>query len=572
MGEGTARNIILTGFSYTGKTKVGLEVAARLGWRYIDIDEEIVRYAGKPIAEIFSQDGESRFRDLEKEMLARICQEEEVVISTGGGAFIFTANREMMLESGIVVCLEAKPDTIYRRLLKDAEENLQQEVRPLLSGPEPLKDIEELKKVRQPFYALADWTVHTDNLTVDEVAEEVIRGWRYSMGEKGKKNKNKMKAKTFLRAVPDTSHWHEQGAACVVATATEGYPVFVSWGLLNELSKQMRNAGIQGNIYIISDDQVFPIHGAKVKEILEKAGFTVNSFVVPSGEGSKSFEIAVDIYNWLVKHRAERDDCIVALGGGVVGDLAGFIASTFLRGMPFVQVPTSLVGMVDSAIGGKVAINHPEGKNLIGAFYQPRLVVADIENLTTLPRRELVSGWAEVIKHALIRDPQLLEFLEERSQDLLELGKDVTTEAVAWSAAIKAGIVSEDEKESGTRTILNYGHTIAHGLEAATGYERFLHGEAVAVGMMGAARISQHIGMLSEDSVKRQEDVLRKFELPISCSGVDAESIMEAMELDKKILGRRVRWVLLEDIGRPVISGDVPDTAVETAVRELLKS
>ncbi len=567
MGEGTAKNIILTGFSYTGKTKVGQEVARRLGRRYVDTDEEIVRHSGKPIPEIFAQDGESRFRELERETLEKVCREKEVVVSTGGGAFIAEANRDLMLAGGVVVCLEAKPSTIYKRLLKDAEESPEQEVRPLLAGPDPLKRIEELKRFRQPFYALSDWTVHTDNLTVEEAAEEVIRGWSYGGSEK--------RERVPLPSMPDgkesdAPYCQEQGAACVVTTVTESYPVFVGWGLLDQLGRRMRNAGLQGRVYIVSDDRVFPLHGDRVKKVLEEAGFAVDSFAVPNGERSKSFETAVSIYDWLVKHRVERSDSIVALGGGVVGDLAGFAASTFLRGLPLVQVPTSLVGMVDSAIGGKVGINHPEGKNLIGAFYQPRLVIADIHTLTTLPRRELVSGWAEVIKHAMIRDPHLLRLLEERSQQLLGLEAEVTTEVIARSAAIKARIVSEDEKERGIRTILNYGHTIAHGLEAATRYGRLLHGEAVAIGMMGAARISQLLGLLSQDVVGRQRDILGRFDLSVTCSDVDVAGILQALELDKKVRGEKVRWVLLADIGQTVIRDDVPQEVVEGVIRELL--
>ncbi len=569
MGEGTAGNIILTGFSYTGKTKVGQEVARNLGWGFVDIDEEIVKLCGKPVAEIFARDGEARFRDLEREVLERACREKEVVISTGGGAIMDAANRELMMNSGVVVCLEAKPATIYQRLLEDTKDSADQEVRPLLAGSEPLKRIGWLKGFRQPYYALSDWTVHTDNLTVEQAADEVIRGWRYTGREK--------RGKVDLHSVPDAResdapYCEQQGAACVVTTATESYPVFVGWGFLDQLGRRMRNAGLQGRAYIVSDDQVFPLYGDRVKEVLGEAGFTVGSMVVPNGERSKSFETAVSLYDLLVEHRAERSDCIVALGGGVVGDLAGFVASTFLRGLPLVQVPTSLVGMVDAAIGGKVAVNHPEGKNLIGAFYQPRLVLADIQTLTTLPRRELISGWAEVIKHAMIRDPRLLELLEEQSQELLDLKEDITADVVALSAAIKAKIVSEDEKERGVRIILNYGHTVAHGLESATGYERFLHGEAVAIGMVGAAMISQHLGLLPQAVVQRQGELLRRFDLPTGCSGVDIGKVLQAMELDKKVRGERVRWVLLADIGQPVIRDDVPNEVVESVIRELLQS
>ncbi len=564
MGEKAAGNIILTGFSYTGKTKVGQKVAWKLGWKFIDIDEEIVRSYGKPIPEIFARDGEERFRELESKVLKHVCQGSNTVIATGGGAVLSTANREIMIDSGAVICLEAKPATIYQRLLKDAEDTTNQEPRPLLAGPEPLKRIEWLKEFRQPYYdALADWTVHTDNLTVDEAADQVILGWRY-----GRRGRPALPA--LLDARESAAPYCEQsGAVCVVTTATESYAVFVGWGILEELGKRMRNAGLSGTAHIVSDDVVFPLYGDKVTKILEDAGFSVDSLVVPQGERSKSFETAVKIYDWLVDCRAERGDNIIALGGGVVGDLAGFVAATYARGLPLVQVPTSLIGMVDSSIGGKVAVNHPQGKNLIGAFYQPRLVVADLQALTTLPRRELVSGWAEVIKHAMIRDPRLLELLEERTEKLLALERGATSDVIARSAAIKAKIVSEDEKEQGIRIILNYGHTIAHGLEAATNYERFLHGEAVAIGMMGAAMVSQETGLLVQKVVDRQKTLLERFGLPTTFSGVDTGRLLQSMELDKKVRRKRVRWVLLRGIGQPVVRDDVSSEIAVGVIRKL---
>jgi 3-dehydroquinate synthase len=254
----------------------------------------------------------------------------------------------------------------------------------------------------------------------------------------------------------------------------------------------------------------------------------------------------------------------------MVGDLAGFVAATFLRGLPLVQVPTTLVAMADSAIGGKVAVNLPEAKNLIGAFYQPRLVVADISTLSTLPRRELASGWAEVIKHALMLDPALLEFLEANAARLVNLDMEATTEAVKRSATLKAGVVSEDEKERGRRMILNYGHTIAHGLEAASGYERFFHGEAVAIGMMGSAMLSHKLGLLPQEIVKRQKAIIQRFGLPTTCSGVDRAEVLKAMELDKKVREGTVRWVLLAGVGKPMLRDDVPIAHVVSVLEELL--
>jgi 3-dehydroquinate synthase len=254
----------------------------------------------------------------------------------------------------------------------------------------------------------------------------------------------------------------------------------------------------------------------------------------------------------------------------VITDVAGYVAATCLRGLSLVQVPTSLIAMTDAAVGGKTGVNHAKGKNLIGSFYQPRLVLADVQALTTLPERDLTSGWAEVIKHGLVLDGELNAFLQKNAKKLVKLDPKATTEAVRRSVAIKARIVSEDEKEQGRRILLNYGHTIGHGLEAATGYGRFLHGEAVSIGMVGAAMLSQALGRLSPELVKQHRDIMKMFGLPVSCSGVDVKDVLKAMELDKKVKGKAVRWVLLEGIGRPVIRQDVPKQAVAKVLEELL--
>jgi 3-dehydroquinate synthase len=358
-----------------------------------------------------------------------------------------------------------------------------------------------------------------------------------------------------------------------VETATQSYPVFVGYGLLGKLGEKIKEIALSGVVNIISDETVFSIYGSRVEEILKNAGFAVNSFVVPPGEETKNINSAIRIYDFLVEHRIERDDILIALGGGMVGDLAGFVAATFLRGMPWIPLPTSLVAMVDASIGGKVGVNHPQGKNLIGAFYQPSFVLADCHTLTTLPNRELTSGWAEVIKYGLILDRGFFEFLEANADKLIKLETDAVTEAIARSAAIKAQIVSEDEKERGKRTILNYGHTIAHGLEAASQYRCFLHGEAVAIGMMGAAKLSQRLGLLSSEAVERQQSLLQKFGLPIKCHCERSKAISEvarAMELDKKIRQKAIRWVLLTDIGQTTIRSDVSQRDVLAILQELL--
>ena len=553
-----ANNIVLTGFSGTGKSLVAEEVAHGLNWSFIDTDREIVRLAGKPIADIFQQDGESRFRELEREVIEGACRQKQAVISVGGGAIVDPGNYELLAQNGLIICLEAKLETIYQRLFQDAPYGSEPEVRPLLSDNNPLERIRQLKASRQPYYANVDWTVHTDRLSISQVAEEVIRAWGL-LRRYGRRNDTKKSAHNNV----------DEDIACRVETATQSYPIFVGYGLLDRIGEKMRGAGLSGKTIVISDESVFSIYGKKVERILRDAGFTVDSFVVPPGEATKNVHSAAKIYDFLAEHRAERDDIIVALGGGMVGDLAGFVAATFLRGMPWVQVPTSLVAMVDASIGGKVGVNHPQGKNLIGAFYQPGFVLADVQALTSLPRRELASGWAEVIKYGFIVDKDFFKFLEADADKLTGLEPNVVTQAIARSAAIKAEIVSEDEREKGKRTILNYGHTIAHGLETATQYGRFLHGEAVAIGMMGAAKLSQRLGLLSSDVVKQQQSLLERFDLPISSSGVDLAEVLRAMELDKKTRGKKIRWVLLEDIGRVLIRSDVPEEDVIGVLQEL---
>ena len=575
-------NLVITGFSGTGKSLVAREVARRLGWEFIDTDDEIVKQAGRPIAEVFGEDGEAKFRELEREAVGEACGRRQTVVAIGGGAIVDPQNYERLAGTGLIVCLEARPETIYERLFREAACNPGTEVRPLLAGDNPLERIRQLKASRQAHYAKADWTIHTDELSIGEVAEEVIRA---------REMLDRTHAHPHLSPLPSRERkpgWQPEAygdVACMVETATQSYPVFVGYGLLSKLGGIVKRAGLSGRATIISDENVFPIYGGKVGEALSDAGLAVDSFVVPPGESTKSMDYAITAYDFLVEHRAQRDDVIIALGGGVVGDLAGFVAATFLRGMPWVQLPTSLIAMVDASIGGKVGVNHAEGKNLIGAFYQPGLVLADPQTLTTLPRRELTSGWAEVVKHGLILDRGFFESLESDVNRLTRLEPEVLTRTIARSAAIKARVVSQDEKErEGKRTVLNYGHTIAHGLEAATGYKRFLHGEAVSIGMMGAARLSQRLGLLSSVGVQRQQALLEKFGLPTSLRAdpvsptrgrkrgspaISLELVVKAMELDKKTKGKAVRWVLLRSIDQAVVRSDVPEDEVLAVLREL---
>ena len=547
-------NIILIGFSGTGKTRVGREVAQTLGWLFIDTDEEIQQRQGKAIHQIFAQEGEGRFRELERQLAREACEGNGRVVSVGGGAFVDPENQQAMRSSGLVVCLEARPETIYQRLKGQEAGGSEGVIRPMLASGESLKRIQELKAQRQWAYALADWTVHTDALTEEQAAQEVVRAWR-TVGDAG----------IGTGEEPELAAW--------VHAVSGSYPVYVGWGTLElQLGARIREMDIASTVYIISDEQVFSHHGRATQRSLQRAGIVFHSFIVPSGESSKSLETAQTIYQWLADLRAEPGHAVLALGGGVVGDLAGFVAASYLRGMPLIQVPTSLTAMVDASIGGKTGVNLPEGKNLVGVFHQPRLVLADVQLLTTMPDRELLEGWAEAIKHGLILDAELFHTFEERAEDLLALKEEVSTQTIRRSVALKAQVVSEDERETtGKRTLLNYGHTIGHGLEAASEYQGYLHGEAVAVGMMGAARIGHQQEITPGWVVERQEELLRRFHLPVAFQGVEVPAVLEAMTRDKKRDGGDIRWVLLEELGRAVVHPGVPAKVVEEVVSSLVQ-
>lgn len=544
--------IALIGFSGTGKSTVAKIVARQLGWVMIDIDDEIVKLAGKPISKIFEFDGEAVFRKLESKTLRSSLKKDKIVLATGGGITVNPDNRRLLLENATVVCLEASPETIFRRLSQE-DSNDESTVRPLLSAANPLERIRKMKDDRQSYYAVAHWTVHIDLLTPMEASLEVIKGWQY-----------------VTRNVPTEGAADESEYIARVQTVGGTYPIFIGWENLDTFGARVKEAGISGGLVVISDENVYPLHGESVVKSLLSDGFQVSGLSVQPGERSKTIKEAIKIYDYLIQHHVERADAIVALGGGMVGDLAGFVAATYLRGIPFIQVPTSLIAMADASIGGKVAVDHKRGKNLIGAFYQPRLVLCDGSMLRTLPERELVSGWAEMIKYGAILDLPYFEFLEKNSARLKSLQRSDLVEALYHAARIKAQIVTEDEKETGRRILLNFGHTIAHGLETATGYGHFLHGEAIAIGMVAAARLSNKLGLLSGKEITRLTSLLKKYGLPVRCSGISIKQVKTAMQLDKKVRSKSIRWVLLDTLGNSVVRSDVPDQFVDAVLDEAI--
>jgi len=550
--KGKKRNIFLTGFSGSGKTSVGLEVVQLLGWRSVDLDQKIAGFAGKPIETIFVEDGESHFRQLERERLEEVSRGEGQVVATGGGIVMDGSNRRLMDENGVIICLEARPDTVLRRLELEREMEPNPTVRPMLIDPDPIGRIVALKTQRQFFYSLADWIVQTDCLTPRQVADEVVRA--YNMLTEDREAE-------WMGQVDDL--------AAMVRTSSGDYPVWVGWGLLDGLGGRVKSIMSPGAAYVITDEGA-RLYARRAQISLEASGVATHLFVLPPGEQHKNLETMEHIYGWLAEKKSERGHLVLAVGGGVVGDMAGFAAATFMRGMLFAQVPTTLLAMVDAAVGGKTAVDLPQGKNLVGAFYQPRFVAEDVQTLQTLPERELTCGWAEVIKHGLILDEGLLRTFEERRCPIRALDRSASSDVIRRSVAIKADVVSRDEKETlGIRAFLNYGHTIGHAIEAASGYGSFLHGEAVGIGMMGAAKIANGLGMLSASEVERQRAVLEGFGLPVTCEGVDMTAVREAMTVDKKTVGGVIRWVLLDGIGRAVVRSDVPTDLVKQVLGEL---
>jgi len=349
----------------------------------------------------------------------------------------------------------------------------------------------------------------------------------------------------------------------------EEYDTVVDWGGLERLPQYLSQLQLPPRVFLVADSNLQPLYLPAVMENLSQAGFEPYLYVIPAGEASKSQQQVNSIYDWLVDLHAERREAMIALGGGVVGDLVGFVAATYLRGVPLVHIPTSLLAQVDSAIGGKTGINHPRGKNLIGAFYHPRLVLADPALLLTLPVRSRTEGWAEVVKYGIILDTELFALLEAHADTLREFSHPPTSllcQIIARCIDLKAAVIEEDEREQGRRAILNYGHTIGHALENASGYGELLHGEAVSLGMVAAAQLAHEAGMFSAEDMARQNQLLARLGLPVAYHGsVRTQAILAATQLDKKVVGKRIRWVLPQRIGEVVVT-TLPDELVSRVV------
>ena len=335
------------------------------------------------------------------------------------------------------------------------------------------------------------------------------------------------------------------------------YPIHIGAGLLSQAGLILPHLA-QKRVMVVTNTTVAPLYLAQLRATLEAAGVTVAQVVLPDGEAYKTWETLNLIFDALLTDRAERKTTLIALGGGVIGDMTGFAAACYQRGVPFVQIPTTLLSQVDSSVGGKTGINHPLGKNMIGAFYQPKVVLADTDTLKTLPARELSAGLAEVIKYGLIWDAGFLAWLEASMDKLRALDPAAIAHAIHRSCEIKAQVVGQDEREGGIRAILNLGHTFGHAIETGMGYGNWLHGEAVAAGMVMAAQTSQRMGWLTEADVERTRALIRAAGLPDVAPDLGVDTYLEYMGHDKKVEGGKMRFVLLKKLGEAVITGDVP--------------
>ncbi len=354
-----------------------------------------------------------------------------------------------------------------------------------------------------------------------------------------------------------------------VDLAERSYNISIGNNILEGIGEKLKLFDLSPRIAIVSNPTVFSLYGDRVSDSVKKAGFELSTITIPDGEEYKDLLWVQHIYDELLRIKLDRSSALIALGGGVIGDITGFAASTYMRGISCIQIPTTLLAQVDSSVGGKTGVNHKLGKNMIGTFWQPRLVWIDVETLKTLPKKELLAGIAEVIKYGVIYDGELFDFIEADKDKILDLNSWAITYIIKRSCEIKADVVSKDERESGLRAILNYGHTIGHAVETVSGYKRFLHGEAVAIGMFLEARLSQMLGLIDKDQVSRIKAVIDSYGLPSEIpADMDAQSILLSMRLDKKAVAGEMKFIFPEKIGQVRIHKGV----TENTLRDLLQS
>ena len=539
-GQSGKQTIVLVGLMGAGKTAVGRRLAARLGLPFRDSDVEIETAAGRSVPELFESFGEPYFRAGERQVIQRLLREGPIVLATGGGAFMDPATRAAIRASAISVWLRAALPVLIRRVST-------RRTRPLLANGDPAEILSRLMAERYPTYAEADIVIDCADDSLDQTT------------------------RTVAATIAAWSPPH----VLPVRLPSSAYDIVVGSGLLSRAGALLAPVLPQKRAIVVTDRIVAALHLQTLLDGLAVTGVETATIVVSPGEASKSLAGFGRLMNELLAARPERGTTIIALGGGVVGDLAGFAAATALRGLPFVQAPTTLLAQVDSSVGGKTGINADHGKNLIGAFHQPRMVLADTATLATLPPREKSAGYAEIIKAGLIGDASFYDWCEVHGGAVVADNQDAQTQAILRACAFKAAVVGDDEREERAdngRALLNLGHTFAHALEAECGYGAILHGEAVTVGLGLACRLSARLGLCDPAIAERVAGHVAAVGLPADLGMLNrrfsAARLLELMQRDKKMRDGQLRFVLLRGIGQAFTSGDVPATVVTDVLRE----
>jgi 3-dehydroquinate synthase len=523
----TDKNIVVTGFMGTGKTTIGRLLAERLERRFVDMDEQIEARFGKPIPRIFAEDGEAAFRVAETQLCHQVAQETGLVLSTGGGSLVNPANRQRLAQSGVLICLTATVDTILARVEQATN-------RPLIPGDtdQRRQRVRSLLHERRHAYAAIAHQVDTSTRSPAEVVDELLRTLQAELEAPG------------MTRIP-------------VREPAGEYDICLGEGLLDCSGRLLAHRGLRpGPVAVVSNPEIAGCLAPRLEAGLRGAGFEPVRCIVPEGEQHKTLASIASLYELFLDAGLDRKSPVVALGGGVIGDMAGFAAATYLRGVPFVQVPTSLLAMVDSSVGGKTGVDLPQGKNLVGAFKQPNAVIIDPTVLASLPAVEFRSGLAEIIKHGIIGHADLFCQLEEH-------GPASISQMVADAVRVKVRIVEEDPYEQGRRALLNLGHTFGHAIELASNFG-VRHGEGVALGLVAAARMAVVLDRCSPELADRIAFVIDRLGLPLRLAGCQAKSVLNAMLHDKKRAGKTLRFVipqaledvvLIDDPGRAVVGG-----------------
>jgi len=533
-----AGNIFLVGLMGSGKTTVGRALARKLNKRFIDSDHEIESRTGVSIPVIFEIEGEASFRAREAEVIKELTARDDIVLATGGGAILNAESRKFLQERGTVIYLRASVNSILQRTRHDKN-------RPLLKTADPRKKLEELEHERHPLYQqTAHVIIETGRPHINHLVQQIVE--KLPLSHKTPPISETMK----------TVHINASGQSVQtlkVELGERSYPIFIGQNILDD--EKILQGSIQAKrVVIVTNDVVAPLYLDKLQKRLTLLNKEVSAVVLRDGEEFKTWESLMRIFDHLLAEKCDRKTILLALGGGVIGDMTGFAAATYMRGIPFVQVPTTLLSQVDSSVGGKTGINHPAGKNMIGAFYQPQAVIADTATLNSLPDNELSAGIAEVIKHGAITDLAFFEWLEANMTAIRQRKPEALAHVIVRSCEIKANIVRQDEREGGLRAILNFGHTFGHAIEAGLGFGTWLHGEAVGCGMVLAAEAAYKVGYIDFMQRTRLIQLVSDAGLPTSPPQLGFQRWLELMEVDKKNEGGKIRFILIKPLGTAVIT------------------